>query len=191
MGLTSRQRQAAAGAVILVVLLCAVILLRAEGRLWICSCGRLLLWSGQVCSANNSQQFLDPFSFTHILHGFLYFWLFSLLLKRINPAWQLTLVVALAATWEVFENSALIIGRYRADTASLGYSGDTIVNSLGDILCCAVGFAIARLLGFRRSLVVFAAVEVVLLFWIRDSLLLEILMLVHPVSAIKAWQICR
>src|SRR5450432_3011499 len=106
MRLTARQRQwSAAGAVILAVLLCAVILLRAEGRLWICSCGRLLLWSGQVCSANNSQQFLDPFSFTHILHGFLYFWLFSLLLKRINPAWQLTLVVALAATWEVFENS--------------------------------------------------------------------------------------
>ena len=93
--------------------------------------------------------------------------------------------------WEVFENSNFIIQRYRADTASLGYQGDTIVNSFGDMLCAVAGFMIARRLGFRRSLVLFLVLELVLLAWIRDSLLLEVLMLAHPVSAIRAWQMCH
>jgi hypothetical protein len=167
------------------------LLLRVEGRLWLCACGSIKLWSSQVCSANNSQHFLDPYSFTHLLHGFLFFWLIAWLLGRISGGWQLALAVAVEACWEVFENSNFIIDRYRSETAALGYTGDTVVNSFGDILCCLVGFTIARRLGLRRSLVVFAVLEVVLIFWIRDSLLLEILMLVFPIEAIKALQICR
>lgn len=93
--------------------------------------------------------------------------------------------------WEVFENSAFIINRYRTETAALGYQGDTVVNSFGDILCCAIGFVVARRIGLRRSLIVFVCLEVVLLVWIRDSLVLEILMLLHPVDVLKAWQMCR
>ena len=144
----------------------AALLLRLEGRLWICACGRFQLWSGNICSSDNSQHFLDPYSFTHVLHGFLFFWLVALLMKavrkRLRSAWQVVLAVAVEALWEVFENTEFIIDRYRAETAALGYNGDTVVNSLGDILCCLVGFLIARRLGWRRSVIVFVIVEVIL-----------------------------
>jgi len=169
----------------------AAILLRLEGRLWICACGHLRAWSGQICSSDNSQHFLDPYSFTHVLHGFLFFWLIALLLRRLGPSWQVALAVAVEAAWEVFENTNFIIDRYRSTTAALGYTGDTVVNSFGDILCCLLGFIVARRLGLRRSLIVFLVLEFVLIFWIRDSLLLEILMLVFPVDAIKALQLCH
>jgi len=174
-----------------VVFVATALLLRIEGRLWICSCGTVLAWSGRVCSSDNSQHFLDPYSFTHVLHGFLFFWLIAWLLPRMKPAWQLWLAVAVEAAWEVFENTNFIIERYRSETAALGYQGDTVVNSMGDILCCIAGFMIARRLGFRRSLVVFAALELVLIVWIKDSLLLEVLMLVLPVDVIRSWQMCK
>ena len=167
------------------------ILLRVEGRLWICACGSLQVWSGQICSADNSQHFLDPYSFTHVLHGFLFFWLIAWLLPRLNANWQLVLAIAVEALWEVFENTNFIVNRFRSQTAALGYTGDTVVNSSGDILCCLVGFIIARRLGLRRSLVVFAVLELVLIVWIKDSLLLEILMLVVPIDALRAWQMCQ
>jgi hypothetical protein len=166
------------------------ILLHLEGRLWICACGTVQVWAGKVCSSDNSQHFLDPYSFTHVLHGFLFFWLIAWLLPRLTSNWQLTLAIAVEALWEVFENTNFIINRYRSETAALGYNGDTVVNSFGDILCCLVGFLIARRLGLRRSLIVFAVLEVVLIVWVRDSLLLEILMLVFPIDAIKALQMC-
>ncbi len=93
--------------------------------------------------------------------------------------------------WEVFENTNFIIDRYRTTTAALGYNGDTVVNSFGDILCCLVGFLIAQRLGLRRSLIAFVVLELILILWIRDSLLLEIVMLVVPLDAISAWQMCR
>ena len=173
------------------VLTATVLLLHSEGRLWICSCGYVRAWAGQVCSANNSQHFLDPYSFTHVLHGFLYLWLLALITRRLTPAWQFWCAITLACIWEVFENSNFIINRYRTETAALGYQGDTVVNALGDILCCAAGFVVARSLGLRRSILVFLGLELVLLFWIRDSLLLEIIMLIHPIDALKAWQMCH
>jgi len=173
------------------VLIATMLLLHAEGRSWICSCGRLSIWAGQVCSSNNSQHFLDPYSFTHVLHGFLYLWLLSLVAPRPAPAWKLWWAITLGSLWELFENSDFIINRYRTETAALGYYGDTVVNSLGDIICCAAGFMIASRLGFRRSLLVFVALELMLLVSIRDSLLLEIIMLVHPINALKAWQLCH
>jgi len=166
------------------------VLLRAEGRLWICACGKLLAWSGGICSANNSQHFLDPYSFTHLLHGVLFFWLIYWLAPKWHLTTQLLLATAFEAAWEVFENTNFIIERYRTATAALGYNGDTVVNSLGDILCCIAGFLIAQRLGLRRSLLLFAAFELILIVWIHDSLLLEILMLISPIKIIKAWQMC-
>ena len=87
------------------------------------------------------------------------------------------------------ENSEFVIRRYRETTAALGYEGDTVANSLGDIMCCGLGFLIARRLGLRRALAAFVLTEALLLLWIRDSLLLEVLMLLYPVAAIKAWQV--
>jgi hypothetical protein len=102
--------------------------------------------------------------------------------------WRLVLAVAIEAAWEVIENTNFVIERYREATAALGYQGDSVVNSLGDILACILGLFLARKLGFRRSLAVFVLVEVALLIWIRDSLVLEVLMLIYPIDAIKAWQ---
>ena len=167
-----------------------IVLLRVEGRSFICTCGQFAIWIGDSCSSNTSQQLLDPYSFTHILHGFLFFWLIALLFKRMPGAWQIWLALLLESAWEVFENTSFVINKYRTETAALGYTGDTVVNSLGDLACALVGFLVARQLGWPRSVIVFVAVEVILVLWIHDSLLLQILMLVRPVEAIKLWQIC-
>ena len=109
--------------------------------------------------------------------------------RNLSTSWRLVIAIAFEGLWEVLENSNLVIERYRAATASLGYRGDTVINSMGDMLCCAVGLLIARKLGWLRSLPIFIASEVVLAFWIRDSLVLEIIMLIHPFDSIKAWQL--
>jgi hypothetical protein len=165
--------------------------LRAEGRMILCACGHFALWVSDWCSSNTSQQLLDPYSFTHVLHGFLFFWLMALLFKRMPRAWQFLVALLLESAWEVFENTSFVINKYRTETAALGYQGDTIVNSLGDLACALIGFLIARQLGVRRSLIVFVVIEAILIFWIHDSLLLQILMLIRPVEAIKLWQMCH
>jgi len=173
---------------IVVVLAGTVYQLRSQGRLWWCSCDYLLLWSGDPWSSDNSQHLLDPYSFTHVLHGFALCGLLALTVPRLSPVWRLWLAVSIEALWEVLENSEFVIRRYREETAALGYHGDTIVNSLGDILVCGLGFVLARHLGFRRTFALFMVTEVALVFWIRDSLLLNIIMLIYPIDAIKAWQ---
>lgn len=167
------------------------ILLHLEGRLWICACGQVRLWAGQVCSAANSQHLLDPYSFTHVLHGFLFFWLLNWLAPQQSKRWQLALAAVAEGLWEVFENTNFVIDRYRTETAALGYNGDTVINSFGDLGCCLAGFLIARRLGLSRSLIVFGLLELVLIVWIKDSLLLEILMLVAPLDSVRGWQMCR
>ncbi len=114
--------------------------------------------------------------------------LLALLIRGMEPKWRLFMAIAIESAWELIENTNTVIGRYREATAALGYQGDTVVNSLGDIFCCGLGFMIARRLGWRRSIMLFMATELVLLIWIRDSLLLEITMLIYPVNPIKVWQ---
>ena len=173
---------------IAIILVAVAFQLHYQGRLWLCSCGRFLLWVGDAWSSDTSQHLLDPYSFTHVLHGFVFYWLMLWFAPRLSRVWQLWLAVAAEAVWEVVENSEFIIQRYREGTAALGYSGDTVVNSLGDIVMCGFGFVLARYLGFGRSLTLFVAVEVVLLFWIRDSLLLNVVMVIYPIEWIKQWQ---
>jgi len=116
--------------------------------------------------------------------------LFRYLIKRnVSTSWRLVIALAAEAAWEILENTNAVIDRYRATTAFLGYHGDTVMNSIGDILCCGVGVLIARKLGWLRSLPIFVATEIILLFWIRDSLVLELIMLIHPIDAIKTWQL--
>jgi hypothetical protein len=165
--------------------------LHRQGREWICACGRVRLWNGDVWSAENSQQLLDPYSLTHVLHGMIFYALFSWLTPRAAFVWRLCFAVAFEALWEVVENTEAVIGRYRGVTAAIGYHGDTIVNSFGDILCFAVGFAAARRLGFRWGLALFIVTEVVLLLWIRDSLTLNVWMLLFPSPSIRAWQMAH
>jgi len=163
--------------------------LHDQGRHWICTCGRMLLWTSDAWSANTSQHWFDPYSFTHILHGFGFCGLLALLVPNLLPAWRSVSALVLESVWEILENTNTIIDRYRQATASLGYQGDTVVNSLGDIVACAVGFWVARQFGWVWSIVVFVVMEAALLIWIRDSLLLEILMLIYPVEGIRQWQL--
>ena len=121
--------------------------------------------------------------------GLLLLFIRFILKSDLSTSWRLVIAIAFEGLWEILENSNLVIERYRAATASLGYRGDTVINSMGDMLCCGIGLLIARKLGWLRSLPIFIASEIVLALWIRDSLLLEIIMLIHPFSAIKTWQL--
>lgn len=173
------------------VLAAAAFELRAQGRLWFCACGRVLVWVGDAWSTETSQQLFDPYSLTHVLHGLAFCGLLTLLLPRVGWRWRFVLAVVAEALWEVIENTDFVIRRYREATAALGYTGDTIINSLGDVLACSLGFMLARKLGWLRSLVLFVATEVFLLFWIRDSLILNIILLLYPSQRLRAWQAGR
>ncbi|MGB7293739.1 MAG: DUF2585 family protein [Thermodesulfobacteriota bacterium] len=186
--LTSHRNKIWPSAAITFVLVVTAFQLRNQVRFWFCSCGNFYLWSGDVWSSDNSQHLFDPYSFTHLLHGIIFFWVLVWIIPRLSLIWRLWLAISIEALWEVIENSDFVIERYREETAALGYQGDTIVNSLGDILICSVGFLFAYHLGIRRSLVLFVVTEVVLLLWIRDSLILNVLMLIYPIEGIKEWQ---
>jgi hypothetical protein len=174
--------------IVVAVVIGTVIRLRSQGRLWICECGEVYLWAGDVWSSNNSQHIADPYTLTHLLHGVMFFWVLTVVAGRFQPIWQLVTAVTAEALWEIVENSRFIIDRYREVTIALGYEGDTIINSLADITICGIGFGISRYLGVRRSIYLFTFTEVLLVIWIRDSLILNIIMLIYPVESILNWQ---
>lgn len=159
-----------------------------QGRVWWCQVGDYVPWSWDIWSAHNSQHVIDPYSFTHILHGVLEFWLLGVVFRRVPLAWRLLIAVMIESSWEIAENSTYVIERYRATTISLDYFGDSIIISISDIMACAIGFMIAYKLKLWKSLVLFVTTEIVLIFWIRDSLLINIIMLVWPIEALKHWQ---
>ena len=177
------------------LLLCAAIMALTAGieyrmgRLPFCKCGVVKLWSGDIWSEQNSQQVADPYSFTHVLHGALFYaFLWLVARRRLSVGARLVLAVLVESSWEILENSPLIIDRYRTATISLGYYGDSILNSVSDIIFTGIGFLLAWRLPARVTVIGAIAVELILLWWIRDNLTLNILMLIHPVEAIKHWQ---
>ena len=165
----------------------AIVLYLMGQPLW-CRCGGLSPWSWDIWSSHNSQHLVDPYFFTHVLHGVVLCGLLYWLPGRVSEASRFLTAVILEAGWEILENSPTIIERYRAATISKDYFGDSIMNSAGDLIACIVGYLLARRLGFRNSIVFFLLTELILLLTIRDSLLLNVLMLVWPVEAIKRWQ---
>lgn len=177
-----------AAASIAMLFLVAAVALWTQGRVWWCQAGDMMPWSWDIWTPHNSQHVIDPYAFTHVLHGVLEFWLIGLVFRKMPLAWRLALAVAIEGTWEVAENSAFIIERYRTVTLSLDYFGDSIINSLADMVCCASGFAIAYKLRFWKSLALFLATEAILIAWIRDSLVINIIMLIYPIEALKVWQ---
>lgn len=164
------------------------IVLRWQGRRWWCACGQPFLWAGNVHSSHNSQHLADPYSFSHIEHGILLYGLFTWLWPRMSLCWRFVLTLAVEAGWEIVENTNYVINRYREGTIAFDYLGDTVGNSIGDILSCLIGFYLARWIGFWGSLAFIVMTELVMLFWIRDNLLLNIVMLLHPFEGIKHWQ---
>jgi hypothetical protein len=172
----------------LVIIGSAAAILLAMGRNPICTCGTIELWVGTRDSPRTSQMLADWYSLSHVVHGLLFYAAMWLLARRSPVQWRFLAALLIEATWEVIENTPLVIDRYRATTAALGYTGDSVINSLSDILMMALGFLLARKLPLSLSIACLVALEAVPLFVIRDNLTLNIIALVAPNPAIQAWQ---
>ena len=150
--------------------------------------GKPGFWESDIWSNECSQRIADAYSFSHIGHGLVFYGLLWLVARRVPVRFRLLIAVAVEAGWEMLENSPIIIGRYREATMALGYCGDSILNSMSDILMMCFGFLLARRLPVLASVALFVAMEIGCALWVRDNLTLNVIMLVHPVEAIKTWQ---
>src|SRR3954462_5458369 len=170
------------------ILAVAAAVLFAMGRNPICTCGSIDLWVGERDSAGTSQMLADWYSLSHIVHGLIFYALLWLVARPLGVGPRFLIAPFIEASWEVIENTPMVIDRYRATTAALGYTGDSVINSLSDILMMAFGFLLARKLPLWASILLLAALEIVPLFVIRDNLALNIVALISPNAAIAAWQ---
>ncbi len=150
--------------------------------------GKFGWWEGSATSSENSQRVADAYTFSHVIHGMVFYAFLWLIARRVPVKYRFVLALLMEAAWELFENSPFIINRYREGTIALGYIGDSILNSVSDIAMAGIGFLIARFFKTWMIVALILIMEVGCLFWIRDNLTLNIIMLVHPVESIRVWQ---
>ena len=166
----------------------AAVTLLLMGQVPICKCGYVKLWHGVVFSSENSQHVSDWYTPSHVIHGFAFYGLLWLIGRRWPLGLRLVLAIAIEAGWEIFENTDLIINRYREVTISLDYYGDSVLNSVCDILAMVAGFVFASRAKVWVTVALVVALELLVVYFIRDNLTLNIIMLIYPLDAIKAWQ---
>lgn len=184
--LTPNARYAVAGAGVIAI--AAATEFAMGRRLWGIS-GEPGFWSGDIWSPHNSQYVFDPYSLSHLIHGMLMYGILWLVASKLPVRSRALITLVLEALWEMVENSGPMIHRYREITISLNYYGDSVVNSMSDIVTCMAGFFLARVAPVRFTVALAIFLEIGMLLWIRDGLILNIIMLIHPIPAIRAWQL--
>lgn len=174
--------------VLALIVVTQLVVLRLMGRIWWCECGGWFPWTNQAWGPHNSQHLGDPYFFSHVLHGVVFYWALVWTKQRVHWLWALAIATSIEAMWEIVENTPYVIDLYRSKTAALGYTGDTILNSATDTLAAIAGFLIARKVGLWWSITIYLGLELFCAWWIKDGLTLNVIMLLYPVEFIKKWQ---
>jgi len=170
------------------MMLVQAVVLHLLGRVWICACGTIRLWVGDMHSSELSQQILDWYTPSHVIHGILFYGLLHLVMPRAPVLTRLAIAVGIEAAWEIAENSPAVIEEYRKQATAAGYTGDSILNSLLDTVAMMTGFALARLLPWQATVALALAAEIAVGAIVHDNLTLNILNFIHRFPAIEAWQ---
>jgi hypothetical protein len=155
--------------------------------------GRIMLWVGDVWSNETSQQLADWYSFSHIIHGFIFFGILHLIAPRLPVAARLLIAMGVEIAWEITENSPATIQHYRQQAIAAGYVGDSILNSVSDTTMMSIGFLIAWRTSWRYVAIAAICMELFTLAMVRDNLTLNVIGLVlpgdwAPIHAIHDWQ---
>ena len=163
-------------------------LLHTAGRVWVSTSGEIMLWVGELGNREDSQQLSDWYSLSHFIHGILFFGFLYLFRRQLSLGTRCIVAIVIECGWELLENSPFIIDRYRSATIATGYTGDSVLNSISDILFMVFGFVFARYVPVWVAVTTVIFLEVLAAYMVRDSLFLNVLMLVYPLDAVRVWQ---